>query len=234
YITLEQIILANIDCHNYISALSDVLYLHHYFPGSLRVIRHRATIYEAQEKYDEASEMLDVVIKEDETNSAPRKRKVAILKAQGLIPEAIKELVEYLKRFMSDVEAWQELSELYLVVGELPRAAFCAEELILHQPHSHLFHQRLADIRYTMGGVENMELAKTYYCQALKLNPSNLRALLGLFLATNNLLGHYKSSGNGAKRKEVWKLCQWAQSATQHLRIDETLTTAMLNLAITE
>lgn len=51
---------------------------------------------------------------------------------------------------MSDVEAWQELSELYLQVQEYARAAFCAEELLLHQPHNHLAHQRLADIRYTM------------------------------------------------------------------------------------
>lgn len=51
---------------------------------------------------------------------------------------------------MSDVEAWQELCELYLQVQEYSRAAFCAEELILHQPHNHLMHQRLADIRYTM------------------------------------------------------------------------------------
>ena len=51
---------------------------------------------------------------------------------------------------MSDVEAWQELCSLYLQVQEYARAAFCAEELILHQPHNHLMHQRLADIRYTM------------------------------------------------------------------------------------
>lgn len=51
---------------------------------------------------------------------------------------------------MSDVEAWQELCELYLQVQEYSRAAFCAEELILHQPHNHLMHQKLADIRYTM------------------------------------------------------------------------------------
>lgn len=53
-------------------------------------------------------------------------------------------------RFMSDVEAWQELCDLYLMQAEYSKAVFCAEELLLHQPHSHLFHQRVADIRYTM------------------------------------------------------------------------------------
>jgi len=45
-------------------------------------------------------EVLDSIIKRDETNAAPRKRRVAILKARGRIPEAIKELTEYLKRYM--------------------------------------------------------------------------------------------------------------------------------------
>ncbi|KAI8421216.1 hypothetical protein MSG28_008279 [Choristoneura fumiferana] len=124
---------------------------------------------------------------------------------------------------------------------EYGRAAFCAEELLLHQPHNHLLQQRLADIRYTMGGVENMELAKTYYCQALKLNPDNMRALLGLFLVTNNLLNHYKSAGNSSKRAEVWKLCQFAQSQTakkqkeaRETSASPSLSNMMLALAITE
>jgi ER membrane protein complex subunit 2 len=130
---------------------------------------------------------------------------------------------------MSDVEAWQELCDLYLSQGEYPKAVFCAEELLLHQPHSHLFYQRVADIRYTMvrimklplrstyftiatfqGGVENMELAKTYYCQAIQLNAHNMRAHVGLFLACNNLLTHYKAGSSG--RKKCTQLANWACS----------------------
>lgn len=111
---------------------------------------------------------------------------------------------------MSDQEAWHELCNLYMAEGEFAKAAFCMEELLLHNPHSHLYHQRLAEIRYTMvssnwhrscvrkhrkeananpfsfdqlqGGLENIEIAKTYYSQAVKLNPNNLRALYGLYL----------------------------------------------------
>ncbi|KAJ0177611.1 hypothetical protein K1T71_006484 [Dendrolimus kikuchii] len=236
YVLLEQVIYAALDTHQYGIASMCIVILHEKFPGSMRIARFRAMLCEAKEKYDEALEILEEIIKADETNSAARKRRVAILKAQGLIPEAIKELVDYLKKFMSDVEAWQELCTLYQQVGEYSRAAFCAEELILHQPHNHLIHQLLADIRYTMGGVENMELAKSYYCQALKLNPDNMRALLGLFLVTNNLLNHYKSSGNSGKRKDVWRLCQWAQSsaAASQRNSQVPLTQMMLNLAITD
>lgn len=51
---------------------------------------------------------------------------------------------------MSDQEAWHELCNLYLSEGEYAKAAFCMEEVLLHNPHSHLIHQRLAEIRYTM------------------------------------------------------------------------------------
>ncbi|RVE44308.1 hypothetical protein evm_011032 [Chilo suppressalis] len=231
----EQLIFASLDVHDLLTEFQ-IDFLLQEFPASMRVMRYKAMVREAKEKYDEALEILDYIIKADETNAPARKRRIAIFKAQGQITEAIKELVDYLKKFMSDVEGWQQLCELYLSVGELQRAVFCAEEMLLHQPHCHFHHQRVADIRYTMGGVENMELAKSYYCQALKLNPENMRATLGLFLTTTNLLNHYKSSGNSAKRKEAWKLSQWTQTkaakrtATKKIK----LTKMLLNLAITE
>ncbi|XP_013192897.1 ER membrane protein complex subunit 2 [Amyelois transitella] len=236
YIVLEQTFYAALDCHAYADAgYILAILMQDFAPDSFRVCKHHIALLEAEEKYDTALKHLNSMIEMDETNAAIRKRRVTIFKAQGLIVEAIKELVDYLKKFMSDSEAWQELCELYLEVQEYSRAAFCAEELLLHQPHNHLMHQRLADIRYTMGGVENMELAKAYYCQALKLNPDNMRALLGLFLVTNNLLNHYKSSGNSSKRKEVWRLCQWAQSRATRKQTPHTpLANMMLALAITD
>lgn len=49
-------------------------------------------------RYDEALDILESIIKQDETNAAPRKRRIAILRARGKIPDAIKELTEYLKK----------------------------------------------------------------------------------------------------------------------------------------
>lgn len=50
---------------------------------------------------------------------------------------------------MSDQEAWHELCDLYLQEQEYSKAAFCMEELILHNPHSHLIYQRYAEIKYS-------------------------------------------------------------------------------------
>lgn len=85
---------------------------------------------------------------------------------------------------MSDQEAWQELCDMYLSEQEYNEAAFCMEELILHNPHNHLMHQRYAEIRYTQGGYGNMEIARTYFAQAYKLNPHSMRALFGFYLVS--------------------------------------------------
>lgn len=85
---------------------------------------------------------------------------------------------------MSDQEAWYELCDLYLKEQEYAKAAFCMEELILHNPHNHLIYQRYAEIKYSQGGFENIETAKVYFSQAAKLNSNNMRALYGLLLVS--------------------------------------------------
>ncbi|EDW85169.1 uncharacterized protein Dwil_GK12757 [Drosophila willistoni] len=207
HLILEQVIIAALDTARFDIAAQCTKQLSIEFPGSLRVMKFKAMRYEALEQYEDAEEVLNAIIAKDETNAAPRKRKIAILKACGNRLEAIKELNEYLKKFMSDQEAWHELCSLYLAEAEYGKAAFCMEEVLLHNPHSHLIHQRLAEIRYTMGGVENIETARTYYSQALKLNPQNLRALYGLYLSCSFLAN---SRAVSSKRKESQKLAQWA------------------------
>ncbi|KAJ9585077.1 hypothetical protein L9F63_020585 [Diploptera punctata] len=207
-LVLEQVCIAALDCNRLDVADCCLKALSAEFPTSMRIRKLKALKLEALERFDEAMDVLDSIIKVDETNAAPRKRKVAIYKAKGQIPDAIKELTEYLKKFMSDQEAWQELCDLYLIEQDFARAAFCMEELILHNPHSHLIHQRYAEIRYTQGGLENMELARAHYCLAWKLSPNNIRALYGLFLAATNIAMSNKCTP--VKKKENNKLAKWA------------------------
>jgi len=174
---------------------------------SLRVRRLIAMQHEMREEWTEALEILDGIIETDEANSSARKRKVAIYVAQGDNQRAIQELTRYLKVFMSDQEAYMELCHLYVLEQDYKQAVFCMEELLLHNPHNHLYHQRIAEIRYTMGGFEQLELAKQYYSQAVKLAPSNMRALYGLLLTTSQLAANSKS--NQGKKKEFAKVAFW-------------------------
>jgi len=216
HLIFEQVVVASLDTSRFDIATKCLKVLGNEFPGSTRVLKLKAMRLEAMERYDEAIEVLDTIIQEDETNAAFHKRKIAVLKARGKRLEAIKELTKYLKLFMSDVEAWQELCSLYLAEEEYSKAAFCMEEVLLHNPHSHLVHQRLAEIRYTMGGLDNLEVARTYYSQAIKLNPNNLRALYGLYM-TCTAISNCKVLS--VKRKDALKTAAWALEQTKQLTL---------------
>lgn len=96
---MEQVLIAAFDTNRIDIAEKCIKTLSGEFPGSLRVQKYKAMRLEALERYDDALDVLDAIIKKDETNAAPRKRKVAILKARGKISDAIKELCEYLKKY---------------------------------------------------------------------------------------------------------------------------------------
>ncbi|XP_075546395.1 ER membrane protein complex subunit 2-like isoform X2 [Dermacentor variabilis] len=208
WVVYEQVCIAALDCHEMALAKECLNKLDEEFPGSLRVKKLEAMQLEALEKYDEAFEQYDALLAQDEANSAVHKRRVAVLLSQQMVGEAVRELSDYLRRFMGDQEAWLQLCGLYLREQDLARAAFCLEELILCNPHNHLYYQRYAEIQYTIGNMETMELARSYFAQAVKLNPNNVRALYGLFLAASHIGSHPKSSVQ--KKKDNQRYAAWA------------------------
>ena len=203
----EQVFLASIDCRKMDLATMCLRELKTQFPDSVRVQKLNAMRLEAFDKYEDAEQIYEKILEAEPANAVVRKRLVAILKAQNKIAEAVKELNEYLKKFMSDQEAWTELTELYISQQEHKKAKFCMEELILVNPHNHLFHQRYAEILYTLGGNENMEKARKYFAQALKLDNNNMRALFGFFMAAAHLAN---SSKDAKTKKENSKFAGWS------------------------
>lgn len=203
----EQVFLASIDCRKMDLATMCLRELKTQFSDSVRVQKLNAMRLEAFDKYEDAEQIYEKILEAEPANAVVRKRLVAILKAQNKIAEAVKELNEYLKKFMSDQEAWNELAELYISQQEHKKAKFCMEELILVNPHNHLFHQRYAEILYTLGGNENMEKARKYFAQALKLDNNNMRALFGFFMAAAHLAN---SSKDAKTKKENSKFAGWS------------------------
>lgn len=213
WLVYEQVCTAALDCQRFDIAEDCIAALDIKFPKSIRVRRLQGMFHEAKEEFSEAEEEYKSILEKDETNMYARKRQVATLKARNKITEAIQKLNEYLKSFMTDYEAWNELCDLYLSQHDYSNAAFCLEELLMSNPHNHLFHQKYAEIRYTQGGNDNMELARSYFAQAVKLNPNNLRALNGLFLSASNLA---VTSSKGAKDKQLnSKYATWAAEQIQ-------------------
>lgn len=200
----EQVCVASLDCQKFELADMCIEALEANFPGSIRVRRLEGMLYEAEGSFEKAREIYQEISEKDDANMFAKKRLVAILKAQKKISEAIEKLNEYLKKFMTDYEAWNELCDLYLSIHDYGNASFCMEELIMSNPHNHLYHQKYADIKYTYGGPENLEVARSYYAQAVKLCPNNMRALYGLLLSTTTL-------GKGTKDRPLNTKCAaWA------------------------
>ncbi|CAI2732033.1 unnamed protein product [Schistosoma spindalis] len=194
YSILEQVFIAALDMGDDDLACDCLDRLLAKFRNSCRVNRLFGMYLESKGNFEDAQNVYSKLIKDDPTNTLARKRMITILIAQQKIPEAINELREYLKIFMSDFEAWNELADLYLSECDYKHAAFCMEEMILSNPSNHLYYQRYAEIKYTEGGTENLELARAYYSQACLLCPNNLRSLYGLLLTCSALDNHLSKS----------------------------------------
>uniref|UniRef100_A0A8C9VYT4 ER membrane protein complex subunit 2 n=1 Tax=Scleropages formosus TaxID=113540 RepID=A0A8C9VYT4_SCLFO len=203
WIIYEQVMIAALDCSRDDLALSCLQELKRQFPDSHRVKRLVGMRLEALERYEDANKLYDSILQDDPTNTAARKRKIAILKAQGKSTEAIRELNEYLEHSPCRVLASNPHS--------YAKAAFCLEELMMTNPHNHLYCEQYAEVKYTQGGLENLELSRKYFAQALKLNNRNMRALFGLYMSASHIAASPKVSAK--VKKDNVKYAAWA--ATQ-------------------
>lgn len=74
----------------------------------------------------------------------------------------------------------------------------------------------LPQVKYTQGGLENLELARKYFAQALKLNNRNMRALFGLYMVSCSENRHllyfsFFVHVNGPRGCDwfTWGSCNW-------------------------
>ena len=63
--------------------------------------------------------------------------------------EAITLLNKYLEVNMQDVEAWTELTDIYLAKSNYAKAAFCYEEILSLQPNNFIVNLRYAEMLYS-------------------------------------------------------------------------------------
>jgi len=217
WVVLEQVCVAAIDCAQSGIFQDCIRDLDTQFPDSHRVKRLKGMHLESIGKNRDAQHLYDEILKEDPTNSLVSKRKIAILRSENKMADAINQLGIYLKTYMNDMEAWQELCDLYLKVQDYAKAAHTMEELVITHPHHHLYQQRYAEVLYTMGGLDNIETARSYYANAVKLsNQTNMRALYGLMICANTLAANSKISPK-AKQDNI-RYANWAKEkiASKH------------------
>jgi len=208
---VEQVYFSALDVNNSDLAKLMLHKLQKQFPGSLRVKKLSGIYLESKGKYEQAETIYQNILETDSTDTVVLKRRIAIKKAQGNYTDAIAQLNVYLKDYMADYEAWQELGELYLSQNQYTNAAYCYEELILSSPENYHLFNRYAEILYTIGGINNYFTARKYFALSLDLCPEmigNTRALYGIIMCCN---AFNNKAGKSGKTKDNTDMAQWAK-----------------------
>jgi len=200
---LEQVFIAALDTGDQSLANECLSKLMIQFRDSSRVKRLVGLQSEAKKEFKVASETYEELLATNPANALAMKRKVALLRAQGKVNEAVQELNKLVDQFSADATAWQELADLYLSLSKYDSAAFCFEELILHDPMNHLLHCRLGEIYFTLGR-DHLFNARKYFSQSLEIKrKGNARALHGLASCCHSIAENPKISKEAKERSEV-------------------------------
>jgi len=173
---------------------------------SVRYCKLLALCLESEEQYDHAMKIYNDMLKENPSNSYAAKRKYCLLKTQiGQEKEARDLLNSYLEVNGMDVGAWVEMAKSCLNICDYKGAAYCYEEVVLTSPLDANAHCMLGELYLTIGGKENLKLARKHLAQSLELEPTNLRALYGIVSAAETYLQLVEksqlSSNSGKKKK---------------------------------
>jgi predicted Zn-dependent protease len=194
---LEQVCLASLDMHDHdlaeicLDGLSDKI-----GKESSRFRRLWARYIEASGDYEGAGKIYDEILKDNPANLVALQRKYCIARAQKKEPEeVVAALNEYLGQQMSDVSGWYEMAKLRMSLADFKGAAYALEQVILGSPLDSDIHMQLAEVYATLGGLENLILARKHMAQALELDGSNMRAQFGLVSVANQYLEESAQAG---------------------------------------
>lgn len=97
HLILEQVLIPALDVNELDLGRDLIEQLQEAFPTSKRVTKYKVMLMEAAEHYDKAHDLLEKLTASDISNAAPRKRFIALHKANNNIDKAIAELCAYLK-----------------------------------------------------------------------------------------------------------------------------------------
>jgi tetratricopeptide (TPR) repeat protein len=162
---------------------------------SSRVCASRGLVLEASGRFEEAERLYARILHGNPGDQRIWKRRVGCAKSKAAAAKesdggkgVIEALCEYVQVFGADAEAWIELGLAYSARSEYARAVFCYEEVLCAMPYDPHAHRRLAEVLYTMGGLENVRDAKNHFAAALDFTTGkDVRSLYGVILCSKRL-----------------------------------------------
>ncbi|KAG6033085.1 hypothetical protein E4U41_007032 [Claviceps citrina] len=137
----------------------------------------------------------ETLLQENDANTPILKRKVALLRSMGKLPEAISALNSFLDICPTDPEAWSELADMYVSQGLYAQAIYALEEVLVLSPNAWNMHARLGEVSLMAATSASEASSKHYaeavkrFCRSIELCDDYLRGYYGLKLATDHLLG---------------------------------------------
>ena len=105
----------------------------------------------------------------------------------------------YLEAFMNDPDAYNELSNVYLMVNEYDKAAFCLEELILHSPNDYKVLNKLGDIYASKNNADDARIAIKFYSRSILIHPTP-RGFFGILSCANIIIKKEKKLDEKTKK----------------------------------
>jgi len=162
---------------------------------------------EAKGDWEAAKTLYEELIKKNWHNALAGKRLAALKRSRGDLAGAVQQLNVLLTDNHSDIEVWSELLDVYMTVGSYEQALFCAEELLLSNPHSYLSTCLYGELLFTCARATGMETMKekwmkdsrAYLSQSLVLkSDQNPRAAWGLLVCV-----HAKSTSETAEKDKL-------------------------------
>ena len=180
---LEQIVLAALDMQNHDEAEIALARLRDAIGNEsvrFRILLGRCL--EAAGNNEGALKIYDDILTSNPANLMALKRKYCMTddKVQRMAA-----LNVYLEQNMADSAGWFEMANLRMELGDFVGASFALEEVILGCPIDAPIHVQLAEVYATIGGIENLALARKHMAQALELDATNKRAMFGLVMVSN-------------------------------------------------
>ncbi|GAB0136805.1 hypothetical protein EsDP_00005095 [Epichloe bromicola] len=137
----------------------------------------------------------ETLLRENDANIPILKRKVALLRSLGKLPEAISALNSFLDTCPTDPEAWSELADMYVLQGLYAQAIYALEEVLVLSPNAWNIHARLGEVSLMAatsasdgGPLKHFAEAIKRFCRSIELCDDYLRGYYGLKLATDTLL----------------------------------------------
>ncbi|KAG6018338.1 hypothetical protein E4U43_003788 [Claviceps pusilla] len=140
-------------------------------------------------------EEYDAFLQDNDANLPIFKRKVALLRSMGKLPEAISALNAFLDICPTDPEAWSELADMYVSQGLYAQAIYALEEVLVLSPNAWNIHARLGEVSLmaatssSEGSLKHYAEAVKRFCRSIELCDDYLRGYYGLKLAIDNILG---------------------------------------------